>query len=371
MPGHKVKRSICQFAFSFYKEASSYGNNRNVFFSPMSISTAFAMLTLGAKSETLQQILRVFRFKADDIQDIHKGFHHLMQTLNSQNADFHLDMGNVLFVQDQLKLQQPFLNDLKTFYGGEAFPENFRNVRQAHQKINKYIENKTHGKFVNLLNNLDPDTEIILVNYLYLKAMWNKAFDPKYTKDDDFFVAGNTVVKVPMMFRMGMCKQAYDEQLSSTVVQMDYKGSTRAYFILPDEGKMRKLENGLSCESLSKWRELVSESSTNIYLPRFSVHGKFDLEQILYQMGITKVFTNEADLSGITGQSTHKISKVTHQAMVNVDEGGTEASSATAMEIVPMSVPATIKFSHPFLLMITTNDDDILFMGKVMNPMEK
>lgn len=89
--------------------------------------------------------------------------------------------------------------------------------------------------------------------------MWNKAFDPKYTKDDDFFVAGNTVVKVPMMFRMGMCKQAYDEQLSSTVVQMDYKGSTRAYFILPDEGQMRKLENGLSCESLSKWRELVSE----------------------------------------------------------------------------------------------------------------
>lgn len=56
---------------------------------------------------------------------------------------------------------------------------------------------------------------------------------------------------------------------------------------------------------------------------------------------------------------------------MNVDEGGTEASAATAMEIVPMSVPATITFNRPFLMMITTNDDYILFMGKVMNPMEK
>uniref|UniRef100_A0A8C8RWW1 Thyroxine-binding globulin n=1 Tax=Pelusios castaneus TaxID=367368 RepID=A0A8C8RWW1_9SAUR len=372
LSGHKVERSICQFSFYLYRVASSYGNNRNVFFSPMSISTAFAMLTLGAKSETLQQILRVLRFTANDIQEreVHEGFRHLMQTLNHQNTNFHLDMGNVLFVQDQLKLQKQFLRDLENFYEGEAVPENFRNFRQARQQISKYIENKTRGKIVNLLNDLDPATEILLVNYIYLKATWNKTFNPKYTKDGDFFVNGNTVVKVPMMFRMGICKHAYDGQLSSTVVQMDYKERGTAYFILPDEGQMRKLETGLSCESLSRWRKLVSESSTNIFLPRFSIHGKLDLEKILSHMGITKLFTNEADLSGITGQPTHKISKAIHQATMNVEESGTEASAATAMEMVPMSVPVTITFNRPFLIVIVLNNN-ILFTGKVVNPLEK
>uniref|UniRef100_A0A8C3SIJ7 Thyroxine-binding globulin n=1 Tax=Chelydra serpentina TaxID=8475 RepID=A0A8C3SIJ7_CHESE len=373
MLGHKVGRRICQFAFYFYKEASSQRNNRNVIFSPISISTAIAMLTLGAKSETLQQILRVLQFQPNEIQqrEIHEGFRQLMQTLNRQNANFQLDMGNVLFVKDQLKLQLQFLNDLKIFYSGEAYPENFKNVRPAQQKINSYIENKTHGKIINLLNNLDPVTEILLVSYIYLKATWDKTFNPKYTKDDDFFVDGNTVVKVPMMFRMGMCKHAYDDELSSTVVQMDYKEEgTKAYFILPDEGQMRKLENGLSCESLLKWRTLLSESSTNLYLPRFSIRGKFDLKQILYKMGIRNLFTNEADLSGITGQPRHKISEAIHQATVNVDENGTEASAASTMEIVPMSVPTTIKFNKPFMTLVASNDN-ILFMCKIMNPLEQ
>uniref|UniRef100_A0A452J5Q8 Thyroxine-binding globulin n=1 Tax=Gopherus agassizii TaxID=38772 RepID=A0A452J5Q8_9SAUR len=373
MLGHKVERSICQFAFNFYKEASSQRNNKNVIFSPISVSTAFAMLSLAAKSETLQEIFSVLHFKPNEIQqgEIHEGFHQLMQSQNRQNASFQLDMGNVLFVKDQLKLQQQFLNDLKNFYSGEAFPENFKNVRPAQQKINNYIEKKTHGKIINLLNNLDPTTEILLLSYVYLKAMWNKTFNPKYTKEDDFFVDGNTVVKVPMMFRMGMCKRAYDAQLSSTVVQMDYKEeSIKAYFILPDEGQMRKLENGLSCESLTKWRKLLSESSTNLYLPRFSVNGRFDLKQILYSLGIRKVFTNEADLSGITGQPGHEISEAIHQAMVNVDENGTEASAASTMEIVPMSVPVTVIFNRPFLLVIV-KDGAILFMGKILNPVEQ
>ncbi|XP_074853575.1 alpha-1-antitrypsin-like [Carettochelys insculpta] len=371
MAGYKVERSICQFAFSFYKEVSSQRNNQNVFFSPLSISTALAMLTLGAKSETLEQIHRVLGFKANEIQEreVHEGFRYLTRTLNCQSANFQLDIGNVLFVEEKLKLQLQFLNDLKDFYKGEAFLENFKNAKQAQKKINEYIENKTRGRIINLLSNVNPDTEILLVNYIYLKATWNKTFNPKYTKESDFFVDQNTVVKVPMMFRMGTCKQAYDEQLASTVVQMDYKENGKAYFILPDEGQMKTLESSLSCQSLSKWRKSISERLTNLYLPRFSISEKLDLKQILFKMGIRNAFTNEADLSGITGRPRHKISEVIHQAKVNVDEKGTEASAATAIETVPMSMSSTIKFDRPFM-MIVAEKNNVFFMGKIGNPME-
>ncbi|NWX15165.1 A1AF antiproteinase, partial [Aegotheles bennettii] len=367
-----VRYSVCRFACCFYKEISSRGNTGNIFFSPLSISTAFAMLTLGARSATLAQILRVLNFNPREISEneIHEGYRQLIQMVNRKNEGLQLNMGNVLFVLDRLKPQEKFLNDLRQFYEGEAYPMNFKRADQAQIKINEYVAEKTNGKIKDLINNLDPLTEIILISYIYFNAEWEKPFDPKYTKKSKFFVDWNTVVEVPMMFGMGLFKHGYDEQLSSTVVQMDYKGGASAFFILPDKGRMRKLEKRLSCERMSKWRTLVSKSSTNLYLPKFTLYATYNLKNILYKMGIRDVFTDKADLSGITGQPQHRISQAIHKAVINVDETGTEAAAATGMEIVPMSVPATIKFDRPFLVAIT-KDEDMLFMGKIVNPLEK
>uniref|UniRef100_A0A8B9Q4E4 Thyroxine-binding globulin n=1 Tax=Apteryx owenii TaxID=8824 RepID=A0A8B9Q4E4_APTOW len=353
---------VCRFACCFYKEISARENNGNIFFSPLSISTAFAMLTLGARSDTLTQILRVLNLNPHEISenDIHEGFRQLMQMLNRKNKELQLNMGNVLFVLDQLKPQDQFLYNLRNFYEGEAYPMNFKKADQAQVKINEYVAERTNGKIKDLINNLDPLTELLLISYIYFNAEWEKPFDPKYTKKDKFFMDGNKAVQVPMMFGMGLFKHGYDEQLSSTVLQMDYKGGASAFFILPDQGRMKKLEKRLSCERIS----------ANVYLPKFTLYGRYNLKNVLYKMGIVDVFTDKADLSGITGQPQHRVSQAIHKAVVKVDETGTEAAAATGMEIVPMSVPVTIKFNKPFLMIISMGNN-IIFMGKIVDPLKK
>ncbi|XP_067151730.1 alpha-1-antiproteinase-like [Apteryx mantelli] len=373
MPQQSVGKSVCRFACCFYKEISARENNGNIFFSPLSISTAFAMLTLGARSDTLTQILRVLNLNPHEISenDIHEGFRQLMQMLNRKNKELQLNMGNVLFVLDQLKPQDQFLYNLRNFYEGEAYPMNFKKADQAQVKINEYVAERTNGKIKDLINNLDPLTELLLISYIYFNAEWEKPFDPKYTKKDKFFMDGNKAVQVPMMFGMGLFKHGYDEQLSSTVLQMDYKGGASAFFILPDQGRMKKLEKRLSCERMSRWRTLVSKSnSANVYLPKFTLYGRYNLKNVLYKMGIVDVFTDKADLSGITGQPQHRVSQAIHKAVVKVDETGTEAAAATGMEIVPMSVPVTIKFNKPFLMIISMGNN-IIFMGKIVDPLKK
>uniref|UniRef100_A0A8B9FQW4 Thyroxine-binding globulin n=1 Tax=Amazona collaria TaxID=241587 RepID=A0A8B9FQW4_9PSIT len=368
-----VRNSVCQFACCFYKEISSQQNSGNVFFSPLSISTAFAMLTLGARSDTLSQILRVLSFNPRDISEneIHEGYRQLMSMVNRKNEGLQLNMGNVLFVLDRLKPQDKFLSNLRNFYEGEAYPMNFKRADQAQVKINEYVAARTNGKIKDLINNLDPLTEILLISYIYFNAQWEKPFDTKYTKKNKFYVDGNKAVEVPMMFGMGQFKHGYDEQLSSTVVQMDYKGGASAFFVLPDQGKMKKLEKRLSCERMSRWRTLfLCPASANVYLPKFSLYGTYNLKDILYKMGIMDLFTDKADLSGITGQPQHRISQAIHKAVVKVDETGTEAAAATGMEIVPMSVPATITFNRPFLMVVTL-ESNMLFMGKIVNPLKK
>ncbi|NWY91215.1 A1AF antiproteinase, partial [Loxia curvirostra] len=372
MPWQGVSNSVCRFACCFYKDISSRENNGNVFFSPLSISTAFAMLTLGARSDTLTQILRVLCFNPSQISgnDIHEGYRQLMQIVNRRNGGLQLNMGNVLFVLDRLKPQERFLSALRNFYEGEAYPMNFKRSDQAQLKINEYVARRTNGKIKDLINNLDPLTEILLISYIYFNAEWEKPFDPKYTKMTKFFVDGIKAVEVPMMFGIGLFKHGYDQQLSSTVVQMDYKGGASAFFILPDGGRMRKLEKRLSCEHLSRWSTLVTKRSVNLYLPKFTLYGTYNLKDILYKMGIMDLFTDKADLSGITGQPQHRISQAIHKAVVKVDETGTEAAAATSMEIVPMSVPVTVRFDRPFLMVITM-ENTILFMGKIVNPLKK
>ncbi|NXA37069.1 A1AF antiproteinase, partial [Eudromia elegans] len=367
-----IGKSVCRFACCFYKEISSREKNGNIFFSPLSISTALAMLTLGARSDTLTQILRVLNLNPRDVseKDIHEGFHQLMQMLNRRNRELQVNMGNVLFVLERLKPQDQFLSNLRNFYEGEVYPMNFKKADQAQVKINEYVAERTNGKIKDLISNLDPLTEMLLISYIYFNAEWEKPFDPKYTKKEKFFIDGNKAVQVPMMFGMGMFKHGYDEQLSSTVLQMDYKGGASAFFILPDQGKMKKLEKRLSCGHLSRWKTLVSKSSANVYLPKFTIYGRYNLKNVLYKMGIVDLFTDKADLSGITGQPQHRVSQAIHKAVVKVDETGTEAAAATGMEIVPMSVPATIAFNRPFLMMITMNKN-ILFIGKITNPLKK
>lgn len=61
-----------------------------------------------------------------------------------------------------------------------------------------------------------------------------------------------------------------------------------------------------------------------------------------------------------------------HKAVLTIDEKGTEASAATMVEAIPMSIPPVVQFNRPFLIVIyDKNTKSPLFVGKVVNPTQK
>ncbi|EMP32397.1 Alpha-1-antiproteinase 2 [Chelonia mydas] len=168
----KIAPRNADFAFRFYKQVTSDSVEKNIFFSPLSISTALAMVALGAKSTTPTQILEGLAFNLTEIEEkeIHEGFHDLIHLLNCPDSEVQLNLGNALFVDEKLILLQKFLDDIKSLYDAEAFPSNFQNSPEAEKQINDHIEKKTHGKIANLVQGLDPLTLMVLVNYVYFKG---------------------------------------------------------------------------------------------------------------------------------------------------------------------------------------------------------
>ncbi|CAO2587226.1 unnamed protein product [Lemmus lemmus] len=373
---HKIAPNLADFAFSLYRELAHQSNTTNIFFSPVSITTAFAMLSLGTKGVTHTQILEGLEFNLTQIgeAEIHKGFHHLLQTLNKPDNELQLTTGNGLFVQNNLKLAEKFLEEVKKNYHSEPFPVDFTDSEEAKKVINGFVEKGTKGKIVDLVKDLDKDTVLALVNYIFFKGKWKKPFDAENTEEADFHVDKSTTVKVPMMSRLGMFDVHHCSTLSSWILLMDYLGNATAIFILPDDGKMQHLEQTLTKELVGKFLEHRHTRSANLHFPKLSISGTYNLKTALSSLGITQVFSQEADLSGVTEDVALKLNKAVHKAMLNIDETGTEATGATILEAIPMSVPPevpVIRFNRPFVIIVKDEYTSVpLFVGKVTNPTE-
>ncbi|XP_077637069.1 alpha-1-antitrypsin-like [Crocuta crocuta] len=368
---HKIAPNLADFAFSMYRQVAHESNTTNIFFSPVSIATAFAMLSLGAKGNTHDQILEGLGFNLTERaeSEVHQGFQQLLRALNQPDSQLQLTTGSGLFINESVKLLDKFLQDIKNLYHSEAFSINFGHNEEAKRQINDYVEKGTQGKIVDLVQDLDKDTVFALVNYIFFKGKWEKPFEPKHTTEEDFHVDEDTTVKVPMMNRLGMFDVHYCDKLASWVLLMDYVGNATAFFILPDQGKMQQLEAMLSRDVLAKFLEKQHTRSANVHFPKLSISGTYDLKNVLRKLGITKIFTYAADLSGVTEGGHLILSEALHKAVLTIDERGTEAAGATFLEAIPMSMPPTVEFNRPFSLLIyDRNTKNIIFLGKVVNP---
>lgn len=368
----KIAPNNANFAFEMYRHIASHATDKNIFFSPLSISIAFAMLNLGARSETQNQIYKGLTFNLSEIEEdeIHKEFHQLIHELNRPDNKAQVNIGNALFIEESLKILPKFLEDVRSLYEAEGFLTNFNDLAAAVQQINDYVRNKTQGKMTQAVEELDPDSVLVLINYIFFRAFWENPFDADLTSERNFYPDKNTTVKAKMMYRQGHYSMLHDKDLSCCVVEVPYKGNASALFILPDEGKMQQVENALTIETLAKWKTSFKMREIHLLIPKVSFSASYDLKELLQKQGIIDAFTDFADLSGITGKPDLKVSKALHKAVVDIHESGTEAAAVTVIDITPRSSPrTTVKINRPAILLIISKEKhSIIFVGKIVDP---
>lgn len=364
------------FAFSLYKRLALKNPDKNIVFSPLSISAALAIVSLGAKGNTLEEILEGLKFNLTETPeaDIHQGFGHLLQRLSQPRDQVQISTGSALFIEKRQQILSEFQEKARDLYQAEAFTADFQQPREAKKLINGYVRKQTQGKIKELVSDLDEKTSMVLVNYIYFKGKWKVPFDPRDTFKSEFYSGKRRPVKVPMMNLEDLTTPYFrDEELKCTVVELKYTGNASALFILPDQGRMQQVEASLQPETLRRWKDsLKPRKIDELYMPKFSISTDYSLEDVLPELGIREVFSTQADLSGITGDKDLRVSQVVHKAVLDVTETGTEAAAATGIKLVPLSGkldPLVVSFNRPYLMIISDTETEMApFLAKISNP---
>jgi len=370
-----VADSNNQFAFDFYRSINASDEGKNIFVSPFSVSTALAMTFEGSRGDTQKQMAGVLHFNLPDA-DRQAGFSALLAEINGGQAKhYKLEVANALWGQKEYRFEPSFTWTIGKFYGGGFYAVDFVGDKAGSvHKINSWVEDKTAGKIKDLVHPGDVNelTRLILTNAIYFKGSWAAPFEKIATRTEPFHISATATVQAPMMHRSGQFRYAKGDAL--TAIELPYAGNEMLMIAILPSGDIDQLGESLSTEEIDRLRKEMRAEEVDVFLPRFKIEARSLLKDKLSKLGMPDAFDKTvADFSGITGNKTLYLSSVIHQAMIEVNEEGSEAAAATAVVIQTMMVHAPSKLAfradRPFIFMIVHNPSgSILFMGRLSNP---
>ena len=492
--GQLAAKANNRMAFDLFSKMNEARPNKNIFFSPFSISHAIGMTLEGANKKTATQIRKALHIPDQtDSQKYHRGmayiFHLLQQKDDSPEAaeirksvealkkelaevraegkeleetrssmsrlkqlvqeeevlveklnhkrtlidDNECLLTNSIWVESSYVFSPKYLRSLSQHYGAEtAFPADFSSSPNAErERINRWISERTHSKINDVLSpgTIDKLTRFVLVNTIYFNGQWMDRFHEEWTKPEDFHLDAKDTIKVPTMSQYAeQCRYAafnadgsyfktprddamvlkedtpedqrkykspgYPDKKGFYMAEMPYSGDRLSMVVvapLSYDG-LPRLEKLLTADRFYDWVEKLEKRPVRIYVPTFKMQNDFDLIPFLSQLGMLNAFVmpsqnfkpeKQADFSPMleSGIPELYIGLVIHDAFLEVNEKGTEATAATICAGWTMAAEGSgshggffpfvpvFKADRPFLFFICDRKlKTILFMGRVMRP---
>ena len=156
------------------------------------------------------------------------------------------------------------------------------------------------------------------------------------------------------------------------VLELPYDGDrlSLVIFLPAKKGQLAEFEKGLTASKVEATLSRLAPLRGNVALPRFKIDFWRSLVDDLKALGMSLPCASDADFSGMVSDKSFHISRVIHQAMISVDEEGTEAAAATAVISAQSESrrPFSFRADHPFLFLLRDKQTQtILFLGRVTN----
>ena len=212
-----------------------------------------------------------------------------------------------------------------------------------------------------------------LYSTVWFKGRWDNEFN-KQLNDTRTFHAPSGDVQAEFMNQSFDRSYYWGEDFGA--MKQPFVSGCDMWLILPDEDKSVSdvLDSGNYLSLLTDGYDYENSRTmkVNLALPKFDVTSTIDLMEGLTELGITDVFSENADFSELCSSELY-VNSARQSARVTIDEEGCTAAAFTEMLLCGSACPPEniqeIDFvlDRPFLFVITGLDGQPLFVGTVFN----
>ncbi len=365
--------------FGFGLLAKLHKEGKNLFISPLSIASALQMASGAATGPTLSEMLGAMQVQDIDLLAANRA----LIDISLARSEGTLALANSLWGNSEIvKLNEDFAAECRKSYSAEVRTLPFADPSTL-VTINGWIKDRTAGKIPQLLDQIPQDAAGYLISAVHFKGSWHRAFDEARTQEADFRLTGGGTKKVKMMNATDEYPYVETEDYQGVGLSFGQKRHAVMWFVLPAKGK--RLSDVLRLLDAERLKEIsvAPRRRGSVSIPSFNLRYKAELNPSLRELGMVRAFDpRTADFSHFSSSgSGFFISRVLHEAVLEVNEAGAEAAAATAVEATPSSValprdrPFSFVADQPFFVAIVdkgagadTGTGAVLFAGSVYDP---
>jgi len=371
---HPSAEALFNFGYTFLEKLQT--TEDNVVISPESLYIALTLILPGLSGDAHDQVEQALR-GGQDLEDVIDG-HVAMNNLvfkNSSEVQYQLHQASRVFIDKNVHLTKEYKDATRKQNLDSRNAHKLLNFTTdpegAREKINNFVFKHTDGEIKDFLDSdqVTPLTRMFLITAMSLEATWAAKFTK--TKEGDFSVTADEVMKVQYMLAEGRCNE-YHKNDKWLAVKVPFKASelTMAMIMPKKVGDFSSLSEQDIKDALGKVAGRPSPCRMSV--PKFKI--KSDISNavpVLKKMGISAVFDpSQADLSRMFQKPEDiSLSEFTHKATIEVDENGVKATAATGAGFAGRSVPQFVPVDKPFLFLVRHEaTGSTLFIGKVTKP---
>lgn len=368
----ELTSKINNFTLKLYGELLGNNWKRNIVVSPFNVYVALTLLYEGANGTTRTEMGEVLDLIGVDPRN---AYQQLLDSLPlSMDDDTALIIANAVWLREGFPFKTKYVETVKKYYKAEV--KYFDNVPQLVIEVNNWVSEKTRGLIKDILNPnaVSEDVVAVLVSAIYFKGEWVEKFKPIGPFK---FWTGEEYVNAPGMEVISdVVKVVHGADY--TAVEIPYKNTNITMVIIIPEKYTdipSKYEE-LILDALRRLDRANTRKTVWLIMPKFNISLKTNMVSHLQNMGIVEVFTpGKADLTRMANVKVGEIwaDKIIHQAVIKVNEEGTEATAATVIVVVTGLPQADEKVvvNKPFIYILRDKKTNtILFIGHVINPIE-
>ena len=343
----------------------------NMVFSPASVGHALLMVRAAADTATGSAIDAVFALPdGEAAHDAWNSIDRMIASDANAQEQINLTIADRTWPDVNLEPAQQWIDLLASHHGATVQPLDFSgDPASSRDVINSWVSDQTKGLIPELLTEgmINQETLLMLTDAIYFEASWAVPFYEPFGVVDDFILLDGSTIQTDYLHKIDTSDRSALGD-GYVAVELPYTGGAFVMVVIvPDEGEFENLRDRLD-------QHLINEIDTNLtvrpyelFLPKWETTTNLNLGEWMREVNIAPGSYPDIDPEAFIGGAVHA-------ADITVDEKGTVAAAATAIDIEGAGPPEpeiTIRADRPFYYLIRHQATGmILFAGHVTHPTE-